>query len=364
MNKLLHYKPRIICEDKNFNSLGIKKFSHFFKIFNHDVIIVDRTNVIKLPIVTESLFPLPIFRVFEKKYEDICNDRAREILKTAEIENLPIHVLYSGGIDSTLVLISLLKNSTEEQKKNITVLLSQESISENPNFYKDHIQGKLKVAPSANFPYVLGNDVLFVTGEHNDQIFGSDVIGKLMKVYGDDVIKEPYSRNLFINFFNSLENNPEVNIFYVNLFEKLCAKAPIKIETNFHFLWWINFSLKWQSVFIRVLSYVSERNVSKITKKYTQLNYLTFYGTEEFQLWSMNNLDKRIKKEWSSYKWVCKDIIYAYTKDEDYRDNKTKVGSLSRIMVGSGSFSFIDNNFTFSKDLNIKDFYANDNDFI
>jgi PP-loop superfamily ATP-utilizing enzyme len=50
--------------------------------------------------------------------------------------------MYSGGIDSTLVIISLLKNASEEERNNITILLSENSIGENPNFYKDHILGK------------------------------------------------------------------------------------------------------------------------------------------------------------------------------------------------------------------------------
>lgn len=365
MKKLLYYRPRLILsEDSNTLLPGVKKFGHFFKIFNHDVVIVDRTETIKIPILTKSLFSIPTFRVFTKPYEEICNERAKELLKKAEVQGVRLCVFYSGGIDSTLIVVSLLKNATERQKENITILLSEESITENPNFYKNHIEGKLKVGSSINFPYILGTNVLLVTGEHNDQIFGSDMIGKLMRTFGEDVIHKPYDRDLFIQFFNTIENDLETNTFYVNLFERLCANAPIKIETNFHFLWWINFSLKWQSVFIRVLSFTAERNISHVTSDYIDSNYLTFYNTEEFQLWSLNNLDKRIKDTWSTYKWVCKDIIYNYTKDQDYRDNKTKIGSLSKIMIGSGSFNFIDESFNFYKDLSMEDYYNKDNDFI
>ena len=178
MNKLLYYKPRIVNDVENYDLPGIKKFSHFFKIFAHDVVIVDRTKTIKVPVHTKILFPIPKFRLMSKTYEEICNERAIELLNKADTMKVSLCVFYSGGIDSTLVMVSLLKNATEEQKKNIVVLLSEESISENPNFYKEYIQGKLKVESSANFPYIVGTNALLVTGEHNDQLFGSDAVGR------------------------------------------------------------------------------------------------------------------------------------------------------------------------------------------
>jgi hypothetical protein len=364
MKKLIYYRPRLINNPESTNLPGMKNFLYFFKIYNHDVVIVDRTETIKLPIHTHNLFPIPKFRVFTKPYEDICNDRAKEILNKADLEGIRLYVLYSGGIDSTLIVVSLLKNATEKQKKNITILLSEESIAENPKFYKNHIQGKLQVDASANFPYILGTNVLLITGENNDQIFGADVVGQLITIFGEEVIHQPYNRELFIKFFNTKVDNSKMNTFYVNLFEKLCANAPVKITTNFEFLWWINFSLKWQLVFTRILVFTSERNISKITPEYIKSRYETFYNTEDFQLWAMNNLDKKIKNTWESYKWICKDIIYEYTKDADYRDNKTKIGSLGKIMAGNSSYNFIDDLYLFYKKIDFEEIYNKDNDFI
>ena len=38
----------------------------------------------------------------------------------------------------------------------------------------------------------------------------------------------------------------------------------------------------------------------------------------------MNNPDKKMKDTWNTYKWVCKDIIYEYDKNVEYRDTKNK----------------------------------------
>ncbi len=364
MKDLLYYKPRIVTEAKNQVHPGIKRFSHFFDIFNHDVIILDRTGTIKIPVRTHSLFPIPVYTLFTKTYEEVCNGRAEELLKKADEMQKRICVFYSGGIDSTTVLTSFLKNANESQKANITVLLSEHSIMENPEFYNNHIQGKLHTESSVNFMYVLGTDVIIVTGEHNDQLFGSDVVGKLMKVCGDDVIHKPYSRDLFMRFFNTIKNDPGMNTWYLDMFERLRLEAPIPIDTNYLFLWWINFTLKWQSVYLRPLVFAAERNIPFITAEYVSNRFFSFYNTDAFQLWSLNNPDKRIKADWKSYKWVAKDLIYDYTKDAEYRDTKTKVGSLYHLMVGNNSYRFIDTNFNFHKDVSFDEYYLPDNSFI
>jgi hypothetical protein len=49
-------------------------------------------------------------------------------------------VCWSGGIDSTCILVGLMKFV---DPKNITVLLTEDSIKENPYFYKQFIENKI-----------------------------------------------------------------------------------------------------------------------------------------------------------------------------------------------------------------------------
>jgi hypothetical protein len=60
---------------------------------------------------------------------------------------------------------------------------------------------------------------------------------------------------------------------------------------------------------------------------------------------------------------VCKDIIYDFTKDADYRDNKIKRGSLHSLLVQQKAYSFIDDTFTFYDELDFDEYYDPDNDF-
>ncbi len=363
MKSVFFYKPSHVTAPENMHLPGMRRFAHYFRIYDGSVP-VDRTGTIHLPIHTKIAFPIPIFQSFTRTYEEICNDRAREILAHAESKNLPIRVLYSGGIDSTTVIVSLLKNATNEQKERITVLLSEHSILENPNFFREHILGKLNFASSEHFRYLLGAEAVFLSGEHNDQVFGSDIIGNFMKIVGPEYIHKPYNRQMFLKLFNVIAPDPENNEFLLTLFEQLGKNAPVPIETNYQLFWWINFAMKWHTVYFRQIVFTARRNAHRINKEYFEQYFFTFFNTEEFQLWSMNNPDKKMKDTWNTYKWVAKELIYEYTKDADYRDNKLKVGSLGSILRYSTAFNFIDDTYQLVHNIPPEEFYAPDNSFV
>jgi hypothetical protein len=340
---------------------GVKEFLPYFKVYR-GVAPVDRSGVLKFPVRTRSLFPLPQMRIFTKTYEELCNERAQALLARAEKLDVPLYAFWSGGIDSTCLLVSLLKNATAVQAERIVVLMSEDSIAENPEFYQRHIRGKLRRQSATLFPYILGTKNLIVSGEHNDQLFGSDVIEEVVNRFGFDVVHEPYNRQLFLTFFEEgLGEKPAPR--FVAMFEQLSECAPVPLSTNYDVFWWINFAVKWQTVYMRLLSFTAERNAHLLSEKYLRTYYAPFYNTQGFQLWSMNNMDQRLRNGWRSYKWPAKQLIYEFTKDADYRDNKVKRGSLFFLIEQQASVSFIDDKFVFHASVQPEDFYERENCF-
>jgi hypothetical protein len=361
--RLIYYNPNVVNRPENHALPGMFRFSQLFKVINPAVSVVDRTGTLDLPIKVHSLFPIPKLRAMNRTFEDLCNERAVDLLRRADHLGAKLYVFWSGGIDSTLALISFLKNTSEAERKNIVVLLSEESINEYPKFYKEHIRGRLQTDSAMMFPYLLGGRQVVVNGEHNDQLFGSDMVGQLIIKFGPSVMHQPYNRDIFFTFFNDGINDSAGTNFYLDVLEQLRIAAPVDIATNFLCLWWFNFSLKWQSVFMRTLSYTAARNIGRMSLDYIATNYAPFYCTQDFQLWSMNNLDSRIRDSWKTYKWVCKDIIYEYTKDADYRDNKAKKGSLYFLITQQKSYNFIDDTMKFFHEATPEQYYEPVNDF-
>jgi len=361
--RLIHYNYGAVLRHDQLP--GMQAFRGFFDIYSRIAMPVDRSEIIKTPVRMKSLFPLPEMRNFTKDYEDLCNERAQTLLLQTEKNNTELYLFWSGGIDSTCVLVSLLKNATRAQKERIVVLLSEDSINEYPLFYREHIRGKLRRESAMLFPYLLGGNKVVLTADHNDQLFGSDVIGRLITRFGFEAVMRPYDRQMLSVFFEEqLQGDKLMAASYVRLFERLKDSAPVILKTNFDLFWWINFTIKWQTVFMCMLSYTARRNQAKITGRYVREHRLSFFNTNEFQLWSMNNLDKRIKGDWRSYKWPAKKIIYDFTKDPIYYETKTKRGSLYFLILCHQPASFIDERFKFHDNLEPEAFYEPDNDFV
>jgi hypothetical protein len=363
--RLAYYSPNRLSVHQHLPGMGI--FLLYFKIFGQNLIApVDRSKTIKLPVLTQSFFPLPRMRVFTKTYSELCDERAHQLLERAQQLDVPLCALWSGGIDSTCLLVSLLRNATRAQKEHIIVLMSEDSIDEYPAFYAKHIRSKLRRESAMLFPYLLGSKNLIVNGELNDQLFGSDIIAKAIVQFGGEVVRERYSHDLFVEFFTKMTDGDRASAeLFVELFERLRDNAPIPIKTNHEMWWWINFVMKWQAVYMRVLSFAAERNAHLITPEYVRSYYAPFYNTQGFQLWSMNNsVEQKVRNGWRSYKWPAKEVIYEFTKDAGYRDNKLKRGSLHYLVAQKVPFEFIDDKLRFLRYVGPKEFYTEDNDFI
>ena len=351
MAPALHHHGYFLLRDK---SVALDRLNAYFRIYT-GASPVDRTGTITFPTRMKSIFPLPQLRELKASYQELCEQRACRLLQLATYLNAPVYVFWSGGVDSTCALVSLLKHCKE--REHIIVLLDENSILEYPLFYARYIHSKLRQQPANLFGRILTTPNLIVSGEHNDQLFGSDIIGDAISLFGIEAVLGRLQRELFTSLFeHKLNGDRDTALFFSGLFGRLIETAPVVLRTNFDLFWWINFALKWQTVYMRSLIF-SENGLSHA---HVKTYYHPFYNTAEFQLWSMNNPDKRIRNHWRTYKWPVKDIIYEFTKDADYRDNKIKHGSLQYLLMQCRHHNFLDENFGFRQEM---DWYQQGNDF-
>jgi hypothetical protein len=302
----------------------------------------------------KSIFPLPPLKPLRKSYKELCAEHAADIARTAQDHNAAIYVLWSGGVDSTCALVSILENCEHNR---IVVLLTDNSIGEYPAFYRRHIHGKLNCKHASAFVQELAGPNLVVSGELNDQLFGSDIIADAISIFGFDAVLGRLQRELITSLYQvKLNGDRNTALFFSSLFGRLAETAPVTLKTNFDLLWWINFTLKWQTVYMRSLAF----STKPLSPAQIKTSYHPFFCTTEFQLWSMNNLDQKIKNHWKTYKWPAKEIIYEFTKDADYRDHKIKYRSLTHLFANVPHHNFIDENFAFQEKM---DWYRSQSDF-
>ena len=91
----------------------------------------------KLDLIENHLIDIPTN--FTSTFEEVTNRRAEELWDIGK----PIRLWWSGGIDSTCALVSLLK--TRRLDTNLIVYLSTDSVQENPRFYDLLINNKVNL---------------------------------------------------------------------------------------------------------------------------------------------------------------------------------------------------------------------------
>lgn len=351
----------------SYNSVDSNIWNEIHKIIGMNVSLIDRTDTIKMPFDFEiySDFIMPkLSQQFNLTYEDCCNNRSIDLLNMARSINKPITVLYSGGIDSTLILVSLMKNcSVNELKDLITVALSSDSIVENPNFYYDYVRKNFKITSSDNIGRYFDESRIVVGGEFNDQLFGSETIGHIYREFDYYKINDRYSREFITQWFILKGMSTMAANRWFDLIDwQIKTVSECLIVTNFHFFWWLNFCFKWQSVFFRILARVDVNMRSYITHDFVKQYFHHYYSTVDFQLWSMLNHDKKLIDNWNSYKIEAKRIIYEFNHDTDYRDNKIKITSLSKLFQQRNTSDAIDSDFNFIDEFKlIPEMYYNSN---
>jgi hypothetical protein len=287
--------------------------------------LIDRTRSLEFPFEYEILSPMPqADQNFDTTFEQLCISRAENIWKTCVDQEKHLNVYWSGGIDSTCVLISLLKTAHADHLALITVLMNMHSRQEYPSFFENHIQNKLKYKLTGATTHSFRAQDLHVTGEIGDQLFGSmwmiKYLGQFDRLFMHDIPQhmEPLT---------GTDNNTEL----LEYMDPLLKAAPFEICCVYDLVWWLNFSCKWQDVQLRFI-----KDVDSMTRDTFFNSICHFFDTEEFQLWSMkesNHRNLKVGPKWNTYKKEAKQFIYDFTQDAQYRDFKRKIPSL-RIQAG------------------------------
>lgn len=340
----------------------VRDWFSIYGMLNPNVVLIDRCDLIRMPFAYKNAFPMVRdLSGFNKTYAEVAIERAQDLVAQARRVDRPLLLLYSGGIDSTAMVISFIM-ALGADTRDITIAMNATSLRENPKFYKDHIRGRFQLLGSETALDLLDGSYLVVGGEFNDQIFGSDVYRQIINWAGMRMLYEPASERNVTAFFEHLGMTPHQAWVWYSLIRDQAQQANlVDLPLIKDFFWWINFSLKWQSVYFRMIARAQEP--SEIDQEFLDRYYRQFYQADDFQRWSMLNPHKKIGQDWPSYKLEAKKFIYDFTRDRDYHDNKTKFGSLSGVFRQRRVPDAIDEDFQHVSLDHPATFYLPDNSF-
>lgn len=289
---------------------------------------------------------------FNMSFSEVTDKRAQEI-KTRIQAGEKFAVMYSGGIDSTVVLSSLIKNLTQEETQSITVCASIDSVIENPNFWNKFVFNKFKVIDSKTVKYddLIEMNLTPITADEGDCIFGT-LLGLTLynnfdyyiselspktkkrlslmkdKISSGDVHYSVY-KDLIVKHL-SVKDNPDFGRLLYEKYHWNIQTSSVPVYSLHDFFWWLIFNVKYLNCSVRGAMYFNDR-VDYKTAIYRIFNW---FNGADYQRWSMvnNNNGQKIKKSVSTYKSAARDYIYELDHNEHYKNFKLKLESLFNIV--------------------------------
>lgn len=315
---------------------------------------------------------------FKLSYTEVTDLRAKQIKELINTNNQKFAVMYSGGIDSTLVMSALIKNLTDKELENIAVCANRQSIVENPNFWKNFIWGKFNVIESLYIKYddLIEKGFRPITADEGDCIFGTtfgleffqhydyyvSLLGSKSKTkfaklkkqvfethyseYEELIIKHlsipQYKKASFDTNFNPEVDPNFAKLWYAKLVKNI-ETSTVPVYTIFDFFWWMIFNLKYVNCAMRCSIYLNDRVSVKETVNDWVINW---FNSKQYQLWSMvnNNNGEKIQSFGSStYKMASRKYIHDLDKNDFYFYFKLKLASLgSSVMLFQETSSLLD----------------------
>jgi len=270
---------------------------------------VDRTQRVLGPI---NYSPERAWRVPDRELslELALEQRVLDLCSTGEKLNL----LWSGGIDSTAILVSFLQYAPDLTQ--CRVVYSPWSTYEHPDFFKllktiDKIE---LVDTSGEFYLSSTLDGIIVSGNTSDEIHAS-IDKSFLETYGYGSLSMPW-RDFF---YNKLPDDR-----FIDFCDWYFSAAGRDINTVLEARWWFYASSKLTSI-------LNITNLAFFTagpEWFDPKRLVGFFDCDVYEQFIYYNIDQLIPSDdYATWRQFLKDYCYRYDGFEDWRKNKSKFGS-------------------------------------
>ncbi len=250
--------------------------------------------------------PQPIMKGNKQEFEDILLEELEHL------RNKRFALMYSGGVDSTTILVSLLKLRITD----FTLVYSDSSIKEYPLMFSliNQYPNIRYVRIDKNNYRETCNDIMkdniMMAGCHADKLFTSNFRNHW----------DAFSYNNWKDFMKTKANSD-----IIDMFDESFKFYGLNVITPIQFFFWLSFSITrvFGNPFLLLQSMPNGKN------------YYCPYSNKKFLNWAMSRFDDLktcVSDNPLNYKVEMKEIIRDFTKDNDYFNTKLKVRSIRKMV--------------------------------
>jgi hypothetical protein len=334
MTKLVHLQLGLISKfDKSTHDKNYQNHA-WFGLIRHvgcwGAHICSRSNQLDTPWELDiSLAPIPEITHSETRFDIVLDSIAEKFCHLVFQTQRTPYIMWSGGIDSTSILVSLLRVANKELHERLVVVCNQASIDENPYFYHRYIKDRLRTVDTDQFAVTPENynKILYVNGECAEMIFGSTQPHNLARQGQLDIINHSWQDHRLLSK-SMLTTDQGALEFGLDMIKESIKHSPVPIETIHDFLWWHYFNFKINDSLTRIMLTVADQLNDQQATEFWKDSYYLFYMRPEMQIWSMITNNHRREHMHIDYKYDAKNYIYQFDQNDFYRNNKQKHVSL------------------------------------
>ena len=235
-----------------------------------------------------KLFPIPKNDSKIMAFSEISNKVAQKIINLGK----PINVFWSGGLDSTYVLMSLLNFNVK-----INVICDYNSILESGNVYERFLKGRvnLDIRISTSREKIFENskfsDQIFVTGSMSNQMFRHSPAFHNYGFHASLGKKE--------QAFEKYENIIETKV--IDFFKPAIDVFPLKIKTLGDFKFMLNYAFTWANPYHDLYRKMQVDDIKKI---------IHFFDDIEFEKWALYNEEYDPEEMLNNDRKPLRDVLY------------------------------------------------------
>lgn len=292
------------------------------------------------PFLTESIDshnigPLAYDPACTATFDDVTDTQCQQWLR--EKKDKPWLIFWSGGIDSTVIVASVLKNTTPAERENIYIACNRSSMYELPRFFSNHVEPNFQLISTPDLSdYMWYQQYHVIDGEFGDHLYGGGTWRTMQQLFPHSMLAS-IRRHPALAIHCLAVCTKTSNAFAGWYFEHMLNnidQSGVPIDTYHDFFWWIFFNYHYGAVYVR-------RKVNNICYNHAQ----AWYGTNAYQQWAMNHNLVGIKytQEIGGHKLASKQYIYDFDRDPYALTFRFKSKSIQYDKSsGSGFFCVLD----------------------